>query len=24
VTYVGCVYNSDESYWDVIAVTTQT
>ena len=24
VTYVGCVYNSDESYWDVIAVGTQT
>jgi hypothetical protein len=23
VTYVGCVYNSDESYWDVIAVGTQ-
>jgi len=23
VTYVGCVYNSDESFWDVIAVTTQ-
>lgn len=23
VTYVGCVYNSDESFWDVVAVTTQ-
>lgn len=23
VTYVGCVYNSDETYWDVVAVTTQ-
>jgi hypothetical protein len=23
VTYIGCVYNSDESYWDVIAVGTQ-
>lgn len=23
VTYVGCIYNSDESFWDVIAVTTQ-
>lgn len=23
VTYVGCVYNSQDSYWDVIAVTTQ-
>lgn len=24
VTYVGCIYNSQDSYWDVIAVTTQT
>jgi hypothetical protein len=23
VTYVGCVYNSQDSYWDVVAVTTQ-
>ena len=23
VTYVGCIYNSDESFWDVVAVTTQ-
>lgn len=23
VTYVGCIYNSAKSYWDVIAVTTQ-
>lgn len=24
LTYVGCVYNSQDSFWDVIAVTTQT
>jgi hypothetical protein len=23
VTYVGCIYNSAESFWDVVAVTTQ-
>jgi hypothetical protein len=23
VTYVGCIYNSNESFWDVVAVTTQ-
>jgi hypothetical protein len=23
VTYVGCIYNSYSSYWDVVAVTTQ-
>jgi hypothetical protein len=23
VTYVGCVYNSQDTFWDVIAVTTQ-
>ena len=23
VTYVGCIYNSAESFWDVLAVTTQ-
>jgi hypothetical protein len=23
VTYVGCIYNSDESFWDVVAVGTQ-
>ncbi len=23
VTYVGCVYNSQDSFWDVVAVTTQ-
>ena len=23
VTYVGCIYNSDEQFWDVVAVTTQ-
>lgn len=23
VTYVGCIYNSDESFWDVIAAVTQ-
>lgn len=23
VTYVGCIYNSDETYWDVVAVGTQ-
>lgn len=23
VTYVGCIYNATESYWDVVAVTTQ-
>lgn len=23
VTYVGCVYNSQDTYWDVVAVTTQ-
>lgn len=23
VTYVGCIYNSTESYWDVVAVVTQ-
>lgn len=23
VSYIGAVYNSDESYWDVVAVTTQ-
>lgn len=23
VTYVGCIYNSDESFWDVVAVITQ-
>jgi hypothetical protein len=23
VTYVGCIYNSDETYWDVVAVATE-
>lgn len=23
VTYVGCIYNSQDTFWDVIAVTTQ-
>ena len=23
VTYVGCIYNAAESFWDVVAVTTQ-
>ena len=23
VTYVGCIYNATESFWDVVAVTTQ-
>lgn len=23
VTYIGCIYNSQDTYWDVIAVTTQ-
>ena len=23
VTYVGCIYNSQDSFWDVVAVTTQ-
>lgn len=23
ITYVGCIYNADESFWDVIAVATQ-
>jgi len=23
VCYVGCIYNSDEAFWDVVAVTTQ-
>jgi hypothetical protein len=23
VTYVGCMYNADETFWDVLAVTTQ-
>jgi hypothetical protein len=23
VTYVGCVYNNTDSFWDVVAVTTQ-
>jgi hypothetical protein len=23
VTYVGCVYNSQDTFWDVVAVTTQ-
>jgi hypothetical protein len=24
VTYVGCIYNAQDSYWDVIAVATQS
>lgn len=24
ITYVGCVYNSTDSFWDAVAVTTQT
>lgn len=24
VSYIGCIYNSDDTYWDVVAVTTQS
>ena len=24
ITYIGCIYNSNDTVWDIISVTTQT